>query len=115
MYRARNGVEEALVGVGSEIHGDLRAGRDGSDDFDIEQHFAIGAVGIARRLVLGSIDRDGSDRGRSFDTKPSEVGLEIGGLIAAPKFNNGDGLSGSGSARGIVIELGDRWRRVRCV
>ena len=40
-------VEKALVRVRREIHGDMRGGRDGSGDFDIEFHFAVGAAGIA--------------------------------------------------------------------
>ena len=40
-------VDEALIGVRREIDSDLRGWRDGTGDFDVEFHFAVGAAGIA--------------------------------------------------------------------
>src|SRR5947209_8230903 len=42
-------VKEALIGIGSEINGDLRAWRNSCSNLDIEGDFAIGAVWIASR------------------------------------------------------------------
>ena len=50
-----DGVDESLVGVGGEVDDDLRAGRDGGGDFDIEHDFSVGAVSVGGS-VFAAVD-----------------------------------------------------------
>ena len=108
-----DGVEEALVGIGGEVDGDGGALGYGSGDFDVEEDFAVGAVGVTAWDVVGSVDRDGGDGGWS-EAETVEVGLEIGSLVAAAEFDDADGLSGSADTRELV-SLRDLDRGVRDV
>src|SRR5216683_1568109 len=76
-----DGVDEALVGVGGEVDGDVGAGRDGGGDLDVEHDFAVGAVGVGGG-VLGAVDRDCGDLGCLL-AEGLEVGGEIGGPVAS--------------------------------
>ena len=86
-----DGVLKALIGVGREVDGDARAGRDRSGDLDIEGDLAVGAVGIAGG-VGAAIDRHGNDGGRR-DAELAEVGLDVGVVVAAAQFDERDALA----------------------
>ncbi len=100
-----DGVDEALVGVGSEVDGDVGAGGDGSGDFDVEHDFTVGAIGRGGR-VLATIDGDGDD-GWGFETEGFEVGRDIGRPVATTEFDETDGLAGGRGVGGELVKLSD--------
>ena len=53
-----DGVDEALVSVGSEVDNDVGSRGDTCSDFDVEHDLTVSAVGVGRS-VLGSVDQDG--------------------------------------------------------
>ena len=88
-----DGVEEALIGVRREVDDDLRGGGDRSGDFDVEHHFAVGAVGIAG-AVCASIDGDGDDLRRG-EIERVEIVAQVVELKAPAEFDEADALAGS--------------------
>jgi hypothetical protein len=76
-----DGVNEALVGVGSEVDNDVGSGRDGGGDLDVEHDLAVGAVGVGGR-VFAAVDEDRGDSG-SLLTEGFEVCGDVGGFVAS--------------------------------
>ena len=107
-------VEKSLVGVGCEVDGDFRVRSDRADDLYIQQHLAVGAVGVAGRRVGGAIHRDGRHAGSLTQPETGEVRLQVGAAVSASQLDNGHGLTGAGSVR-VVVQFGDRVGRVRNV
>jgi len=105
-------VEKALVGVGGEINGDLRGGSDGADNFDIEFHFAVGAVRIAGGGIRAAINRDNRNFGlRNFEA--GKIFCEVGGIISAAQFQDSHALAGAVRSGRKIVSLRDNQRSVR--
>ncbi len=103
MDGGRDGVGEALIGVGSKVDRDGGAGGDGCGYFYVEKDLTIGTVG-AGRLVFCLVDRDGIDRGGILAQR-AEVDFKIGLLEAAAEFDQADGLAGTARG-GKVVQRG---------
>ncbi len=101
-----DGVVEAASGVRGEVHGDLGPRGERAHDVDVEEHLAVGRVGITDRRVLGAVDGDRGDR-RLADAEAGEVRRQIGGLVPAAQFDDGDGLARPLLAGREVVELAD--------
>jgi hypothetical protein len=48
----RDRIKETSVGVGCEVHGYIRAGRDGAHHFNIEHYFSVRSIRVASRLIV---------------------------------------------------------------
>src|SRR5262245_23287120 len=101
--RHSDGVEESLAGVGREVDGDQCFRCYCGHNLDVEHHFAIGAIGV-RRLVLSTVDPNRLDF-RYGQVELLEVGLYIGGAIAATKFDDTNTLSRAVQTGRKVVEL----------
>lgn len=104
-------VQKTSVGVGSKVDGYSRCRRGHARDFDIEHHFAIGAVGIAGRQIDRTVDGDGGHL-RNRQSELAEVRQKILGTIAAAQLDQGNALTGAGSAHRKVVEPHDLRGRV---
>ena len=98
----RDRVEEALVGVGREVDGDRRLGRDRRRDLDVEHHLAVGAVGVGR-MVAAAVDADRLDVG-SRQPEAAEIGADVGRLEAAAELDDGDALAAAVDTGREVVE-----------
>ena len=98
-------VEKALVSVRGEVDGDGGAWGYGAGDFDVEQDFAVGAVGVAAGYVIGTVDGDRGHGGWG-KAEVGEVGLEVRGLVAAAELDDADSLAG-GADCGECVGLRD--------
>ncbi len=108
-----DGVDEALVGVGSEVDDDVCAGGDGCGDFDVEHDFAVGTIGSVG-LVLALVDGNGRHL-RFREAEALEVGGDVGCFEAAAQLDEADGLAGGGEASRKTVELRNLHRCVRDV
>src|SRR5215472_8408874 len=102
MDRSIERVDESRIGIGREIHYQPRPRRDCAGYFDVENHFAVGAVRIAGRRVVRATDRDSYDA-RRLHAKLREILFEIHGAISAAELEDGDGLSAAIRALGKVV------------
>ena len=100
-----DGVDETLVGVGSEVDDDVGAGSDSGGYFDVEHNFAVGAVGVGGG-VFCAVNEDGGDL-RGCYAEGFEIGFDVGAAVASAELEDGDGLILCSGACGKAVELGD--------
>ena len=114
VHRGRDGVDEALVGIGREVDDELRPRRDGAGYLDVEHHLAI-LVRIRTRGVRAAID---ADRGHTRRGQPEarEVGVQIALAEPATELDEPHRLARAGHSGGKAVSRRDLERRVRrCV
>src|ERR1700678_4526259 len=114
MHGRSDGVDKSLVGIGREIGGDLRCGRNGTRDFDVEFDFTIGSAGISSGGICAAVNGDSGDL-RSFQPEISEERIEVGSVVSTTQLDNSNTLScaGGGGARRKSVRFRDLKRRVR--
>jgi hypothetical protein len=99
--RRSDGVQEAGVGIGREVHRDIRLRRDGPYHLDVEHDFAVRPVRIARRAVGAAVDRHGHHR-RCGQAKTLEIRVQIRRDKSAAQFNQGHTLALPGAGRKAI-------------
>lgn len=101
-----NGIEETLVSIWGEVHGNFCARGDGSGHFNIKVDFPICAIRIACWSILPAIDGHTYHRWQR-NAQLLKVGLEITGCVAPTKFDERDTLTTPIRRSGReVVELG---------
>src|SRR6266849_1168563 len=93
---------EPQVSIGGKVDGKFALWHYRTRNLYIEHHFAVSTLGIASRLVLSPIDRDGDNAGQR-DCDLLEVSFEIAGPETATKLDDGDSLPGA--VQGHAIEF----------
>src|ERR1700685_1834417 len=111
MNRAGHGVEKSSVGVGRKVHGNIGAGSNRSDDFDVEHDLAVRTVRTACRRVLALIHRDCEHVGCA-KLEAGEVRTQVGRTETASELDDGDALPVAAPGR-KAIERCDLKRCVR--
>ena len=104
-----DGIGKAGLGVGREVHGQRRGRGQGAGNLDVQRHLAVGAVGVAPRVGLGTIDRHGHHLGRRHP-QLREIGREVGRQIAAAQLDQADALPLAVAGR-KAVELPQLQRR----
>ena len=92
MDSGRHRVDEALLGVLGEVHGDLGLRGDRPDNLDIEFDLAVRTVRIPSGRVADASDRDGHHL-RDSQAQAREVGLQVSRPVAAAELEDADGLA----------------------
>ena len=105
-----NGIVEALVGVGGEINGERRFGRDGTGDFDVQHNLAIRSTGIPGGFVMAVVDGDGYNFRRGHLQSGFEVAFDVARAESSAQFDDGNALARAIRTCGEVIELGNLHR-----
>ena len=77
VHRRREGVDEALVGIRSEVDGDFGTGRHGAEHLDVQHHLPVGVL-IGARRVHATVDADRGHGRRGGQPEALEVAVEIG-------------------------------------
>src|SRR6266851_5824427 len=109
MNRGRHGIEKACIRVRSEVHDNVRRGRDRPHHLDVEHDFAVRTVRISRGGILAVIHRDRRDLGGAH-VKPREVRVQVRSAISAAEFDDGNALTLTSSAWNAVQRRYLRWR-----
>src|SRR5438132_7829151 len=113
MNGSGNCVEKTLIGIGGEIHRDVRRGSNRAGNLYVQHHLAVGSVRIAGRMILSMVDRYGHDLG----TRNADFGkilLQVRRPITTSELNYADAFSLT-VAGGEVVKRRQLDRRKRVV
>src|SRR5438105_3764538 len=108
--RAR--VDEPLIGIRREVHGDPRCGRNTADYLDIEHDLTVRAI-RAGWAITCVVHRNGDDL-RRRNVQLLKIGAQVGGTIATAKLDDGHALALTVDICGEVVQLRNLRRCKRC-
>lgn len=101
MQRRVDRVQEAGIGVGRKVDGDMRLGRKRSGHFDRLHHGGVRTVALAGRCVAAEIHRNRTDPGRGH-IDLGEVALDVSRSITSPQLDEGDAFVLCSAGREVV-------------
>ena len=112
MCCGRDRIDEPLIGIRREVHGDPRRGRNAADDLDIEHDLTVRAI-RAGWPITSVVDRNGDDL-RRRNVQLLKIGAQVGGTEATAKLDDSHALALTVHFCGKVVQLRNLRRCKRC-